>query len=61
MYKKALRLTACGLASALLITGSNTTTYAAPVAGVTSAMEVGASNDISSRFFFDIQQLYGKQ
>lgn len=45
MYKKALRLTACGLASALLITGSNTTTYAAPVAGVTSAMEVGASND----------------
>ena len=42
MYKKALRLTACGLASALLITGSNTTTYAAPVAGVTSAMEVGA-------------------
>ena len=31
MYKKALRLTACGLASALLITGSNTTTYAAPV------------------------------
>ena len=34
MYKKALRLTACGLASALLITGSNTTTYAAPVAGV---------------------------
>ena len=45
MYKKALRLTACGLASALLITGSNATTYAAPVAGVTSAMEVGASND----------------
>ena len=45
MYKKALRLTACGLASAILITGSNATTYAAPVAGVTSAMEVGASND----------------
>lgn len=45
MYKKALRLTACGLASALLITGSNATTYAAPVAGVTSAMGVGASND----------------
>lgn len=45
MYKKALRLTACGLASALLITGSNAATYAAPVAGVTSAMEVGASND----------------
>ena len=45
MYKKALRLTACGLASALLITGSDATTYAAPVAGVTSAMEVGASND----------------
>ena len=45
MYKKALRLTACGLASALLITGSNTTTYAAPVAGVTSSMEVCAYND----------------
>ena len=44
MYKKALRLNDCELASALLITGSNTTTYAAPVAGVTSAMEVGASN-----------------